>query len=213
MKICPAILTNNLEVFKEKLRDFQIFDTIDIDIAIPGNLTQTKKTVSLQDAVDAISKYPIKTFRIHLMCDFPLEVIRKVKNQRGLNIIYILHQESSFNIDDVKRSKSLFGLAIKDSSDLRTLEYYKNFVLVQVMSVEIGGQGNEFEVKALEKVKELRKLGYDREVALDGGINLSTVSLLKNLQIDSLSVGSYFSKSLDIVEDYKKMSRALNNKS
>lgn len=213
MKICPAILTNNLEVFKEKLRDFQVFDTIDIDIVIPGNLTQTKKTVSLQDAVDAISKYPIKTFRIHLMCDFPLEVIRKVKNQRGLNIIYILHQESSFNIDDVKRSKSLFGLAIKDSSDLRTLEYYKNFVLVQVMSVEIGGQGNEFEVKALEKVKELRKLGYDREVALDGGINLSTVSLLKNLQIDSLSVGSYFSKSLDIVEDYKKMSRALNNKS
>lgn len=213
MKICPAILTNNLEVFKEKLRDFQIFDTIDIDIAIPGNLTQTKKTVSLQDAVDAISKYPIKTFRIHLMCDFPLEVIRKVKNQRGLNIIYILHQESSFNIEDVKNSKSLFGLAIKSSSDLRPLGYYKNFVLVQVMSVEIGGQGNEFEVKALEMVKELRKLGYDREVALDGGINLSTVSLLKNLQIDSLSVGSYFSKSLDIVEDYKKMSRALNNKS
>lgn len=213
MKICPAILTNNLEVFKEKLRNFQIFDTIDIDIVIPGNLTQARKTVTLQDVIDAISKYPNKVYRIHLMCDFPMGVIQKVKNQRGLNIIYILHQESSFDIDEVLKSKYLFGIAIKGSSDLRSLEYYKSFVLVQVMSVEVGGQGNEFEVKALEKVKELRKLGYDREVVLDGGINLSTVSLLKNLQIDSLSVGSYFSKSLDIVEDYKKMSRALNNKS
>ncbi len=206
MNIYPAILTNNINIFRENLRSFQIFDEIDVDIIVPGNLTSTLKTVSIEDAIAEVSRFQNKKYKFHLMCDFPFHEIQKVKDRiQFLNIVFIIHQESSFDLNDVESSKTPIGLALKYTSHFRSLKYYENFCLVQIMSVEIGKQQNVFEPAALQKVTELRELGYDREVALDGGINLENVAYIAEYDVNSLSVGSYFTKSLNVIDDKEKL--------
>jgi pentose-5-phosphate-3-epimerase len=210
MKICPAILTDNMDFFNEKLRLFQVFDTIDIDFISPGSLVQTRKTAILDSILNALTKHPKKVYKIHLMCDFPFQEINRTMDYlKTLNLVFIIHQESSFNIEDVKKFNFPIGIAIKYDSPLKDLEYYQNFFMAQVMSIDTGSQGGEFKPKALERVKELRDLGYDGEVALDGGINLETIKEITKYPVDSLSVGSYFSKSLDVIEDKRKLERAI----
>jgi ribulose-phosphate 3-epimerase len=214
MKICPAILTSNIDFFREKLRLFQIFDTIDVDFVNPGSLTQAPKTLNIKTIFNELNRYPHKKYRIHIMSDFPFEEINRVVDYlKFMNIIFIVHQESSFDVNQLATLDIPIGLAIKHDSELKELDYYNNFSLIQIMSVETGGQGNEFQTNALEMVKELRELGYDREVALDGGINLETIELIKQYPVDSLSVGSYFSKSLDVVEDRRRLEEAIKLKS
>ncbi len=206
MNICPAILTNNINIFRENLRSFQIFDEIDVDIIVPGNLTSARKTVPIQDAITEVSRFRNKKYKFHLMCDFPFNEIQKVKDRiQFLNIVFIIHQESSFDKNDVESSKAPIGIALKYTTNFRSLEYYENFCLVQIMSVEIGKQQNAFEPISLQKVTELRELGYDREVALDGGINLENITYIAKYDINSLSVGSYFTKSLNVITDKEKI--------
>lgn len=206
MNICPAILTNNINTFRDNLRSFQIFDEIDIDIIIPGSLTSAPKTVSIEDAINEVSRFQNKKYKFHLMCDFPFEEIQKIVDRiQFLNIVFIIHQESSFDMKEVESSKEPIGLALKHTSDFKNLDYYENFCLIQIMSVEIGKQQNVFEPSALQKVTELRELGYDRVVALDGGIHLDNVAYITEYDVDSLSVGSYFTKSLNVIEDRKKL--------
>ncbi len=202
MRICPAILTNNEAHFSELLRSFQIFEEIDIDLIIPGNLTPEKKTVGIEFVINEISRFQSKRYKIHLMCDFPFEEIRKVIDKVGfLDLTFIIHQESSFDMMDVEKCKTPIGIALEFTTKLKDIYYYENFALVQIMTVEIGGQGNAFEPKAMNKVTELRDLGYDRDIEIDGGINLDTISYIAKFPIDILSVGSYFTKSLNVLED------------
>jgi ribulose-phosphate 3-epimerase len=210
MKICPAILTNNVDIFQEKLRLFQIFDTIDIDFITPGSVTSAPKTLNIKTIFNELNRYPHKNYRVHLMCDFPFEEINRVVDYlKFMNILFIVHQESSFNTNQLEILDIPIGLAIKHDTELREASYYQNFSLIQVMSVDTGAQGNKFEPNSLELVNELRELGYDREVSLDGGINLETISLIAQYSVDSLSVGSYFVKSLDIEEDKRKLEEAI----
>lgn len=210
MKICPAILTNNLDFLREKLRLFQLFETIDIDIVIPGSLTEARKTIGLAEAFNEIRRYQNKLFRIHLMCDFPTQEISKVLPLLNtLNVMFIIHQESSFDQSSLKSIGCPIGIAVQILSALKPIEYYLEYPLVQVMSVDIGDQGNPFEPKSLEKVKKLRELGYDREISIDGGINFETIKYIIGTSVNSISVGSLFSKSLDVASDKRKLEKLI----
>lgn len=210
MNICPAILTNNIDFFREKLRMFQIFEIIEIDLIIPGNLVKTIPTIQTEEIIEEITRYPSKKFHIHLMCDEPFIEIAKFKNViKIIDIIFIIHQESNFGIEEVKSFDFPIGLGIKLDTKLLDLAYYNQFSMIQLMCIEIGKQGNKFQPNVLEKVKKLRNLGYDREVSLDGGINLETAHLIISSEVNSVAAGSYFSKSLDIPTDKRKLEHVL----
>ena len=78
------------------------------------------------------------------------------------------------------------------------------------MTVEIGSQGGKFQEEVMEKIDELRSLGYSGVVSVDGGVNLNTAKFIKNHNINRVSVGSYFSKSNDIKLARMKLELALN---
>lgn len=83
------------------------------------------------------------------------------------------------------------GVAFLIDTPLRVLEGLKNFIDgVQLMSIaEIGAQGRAFDERVYERIRSVKE-AYRMQVAVDGGITLAQVPLLKSAGADRLVVGS-----------------------
>ncbi|HEB51949.1 MAG TPA: ribulose-phosphate 3-epimerase, partial [bacterium] len=69
------------------------------------------------------------------------------------------------------------GLSLQPDTPVERLRpYLRDLDLVLVMSVFAGFGGQEFMPSVLDKVAELRAIGFVGEVAMDGGISAATIA-------------------------------------
>lgn len=92
------------------------------------------------------------------------------------------------------------GISIKPKTDVSTItDMLEEVDLVLIMSVEPGFGGQSFMEDQLEKVRILRSLIDEKDLAvrieIDGGINSETGILAKNAGCDTLVAGSYVFKN------------------
>ncbi|MEO6729301.1 MAG: hypothetical protein ABIM99_05235 [Candidatus Dojkabacteria bacterium] len=212
IKICPAILTHKIEEFETQLQQYStLFDVIDIDVNVKVDNFKGKVTVAVEDFIKLLEKYPKNFFNIHLMTESPLEEIKKaVTSTVFKNLRFIIHQES--RVDNqifTLLGRNKIAATLEVESILESLNFYSKYSEVQLMTVEVGYQGEGFQIKALEKAKKLREKGFKGIISIDGGVNLETAETIKKFPIDRVSVGSYFSKSSDVAGDLKKLEEAL----
>jgi ribulose-phosphate 3-epimerase len=208
MQLTPAILVNNIEQFKQMIDLYKQSDSIDIDIC----RTPFTKADTLQ--LNQISKFldfDMRSIGLHLMVEDPVTDLELLKQFSNYQIRVYLHQESDLGCLKNFEWPSFWHkcLAVKMETELLTLEYYKDFTEVQLMSVEIGSQGGEFNPLVIEKVNKLKSLGYAGRISLDGGINERTILQVKNLGIDRLSIGSFFQKSQNFKESFRILTELL----
>jgi len=73
------------------------------------------------------------------------------------------------------------------------------------MSVTPGVQGNPFLEETLNKIEQLRLLGYRKEIFLDGAVNEKTIPVIlsKKYQPDFICPGSYLTKTKSLEENVK----------
>lgn len=146
-----------------------------------------------------IAEYIKKPMDIHLMVETPEKYIDKLKK---LPIKYItfhieLAQDIEGLINECKSNGYKVGLAIKPNTDLKLLKPYLKLIdLILIMSVEPGFGGQEFLESTYDKivgVKELFKKNNTENILIevDGGINDSNISKLKELGVDIAVSGSY----------------------
>ncbi|MBI1381012.1 MAG: ribulose-phosphate 3-epimerase [Planctomycetaceae bacterium] len=83
------------------------------------------------------------------------------------------------------------GIAINPDAPVEPLEpFLADLDLVLVMSVFAGFGGQKFLPDVLEKVRWLRRTGFDRDVQMDGGINRETLPLCVEAGANVLVSGS-----------------------
>lgn len=212
IKIVPNILSMSELEFAEQLAHLADFDVIDIDVAVSPFTKES--TVSLKKAIDII-KNNKRLVSFHLMESNPKESIELIVSS-GLDFEQIfVHQESNLSFTSLlnKALKEKIGITLKRESRVKELEFYKDYSSIQLMTGTFGGQGNEFDEQALAKSLELRDLGFDGEIGIDGGVNLNSAKDVKEYPIDRVSVGSFFHKSKNPLLDKMKLDLALNMKS
>lgn len=158
-----------------------------------------------------ISKYTKKPLDIHLMVENPLKYIDKLIE---LPIEYItfhieLAQDIEELINECKNKGYKVGLAIKPDTSIKRLKPYLKLIdLILIMSVEPGFGGQKFLESTYDKIIEIKELLQKNNVEnilleVDGGINNSNISKLKELGIDIAVSGSYiinhqeFQKQID----------------
>jgi pentose-5-phosphate-3-epimerase len=68
------------------------------------------------------------------------------------------------------------------------------------MSVNPGFQGSPFLPEMLNKIEQLRNIGYRKEIFLDGAVNEKTISVIlsKKYRPDFICPGSYLTKAKDL---------------
>jgi pentose-5-phosphate-3-epimerase len=206
IEICPAILTNDQAEFTRELNDYsKLFSVIDIDINNPGDNFSGLNTVTTEFAANQIKDYSNIRFNIHLMVQNPSIEIEKFNNK--LHLTFFIHQEANIN-KLVGQDK--MNLAIQVQSKAKSIDFYKQFNEIQLMTVQIGYQGSKFQPSVLGRVEWLRNEGYIGRISLDGAVDLQTAESIKNYDVNRVSVGSYFSKSTDLELDKQKLELALN---
>ncbi|MEK7564301.1 MAG: hypothetical protein AAB510_01895 [Patescibacteria group bacterium] len=104
-------------------------------------------------------------------------------------------------IDMYIRDSIRIGVAISTSTPVQEIFPLVNYVdFVQVMGIKkIGYQGEEFDFKCLEYIRNLKEKYSDIVISVDGGVNLDTAPALISAGADYLVIGSAIFNSGDIV--------------
>lgn len=203
MILAPSILT-----VKEEERNNILQELIDLgiiylhlDIMDGKFVPNTTPGVSL---LKKINKFDF-VFDTHLMVEDPINYIDKFY-KAGSDII-TFHYEAVDNVQQViNKILSLnikCGISIKPNTDPKVLlPYLKDLDQILIMSVEPGFGGQKFMENALEKIKYLDKLRNSNEeyhylIEVDGGINLSNVTKIREAGANVVVMGTALINSSD----------------
>ena len=203
MILAPSILT-----VKEEERNSVLEELIDLgiiylhlDIMDGKFVPNTTPGVSM---LKKINKFDF-VFDTHLMVEDPINYIDKFY-KAGSDII-TFHYEAVDNVQQViNKILSLnikCGISIKPNTSPEVLlPYLKELDQILVMSVEPGFGGQKFMDNALDKIKYLDNLRNNNDeyhylIEVDGGVNLSNVSKIREAGANVVVMGTALINSSD----------------
>lgn len=145
--------------------------------------------------VNALRKQLQRPFDIHLMIDRPdIYAPQFVTHPDDVIIFHIEAQaDPSALLQSIASQGARCGITLKPGTQLETIAPYLDAVsMVLVMSVEPGFGGQSFMPSSLTRVRDLKQLigPRDIEIAMDGGINASTISKVAKAGVDIAIAGS-----------------------
>jgi len=140
---------------------------------------------------------------VHLMTESPSVWARDAINA-GADTIIISTNTSGVKdaIRIVKSAGKRCGIALNPESNIEILiPVLKQIDEIMVMAVTPGAAGQEFDERAIQKIKTLnytrKKHGLKYVISVDGGINPDTAKLCWDAGADLLVSGSYLAKATD----------------
>ncbi len=214
LKIFPSILESDPKtVFDYISTNASLFNHYQIDIA-DGVLVEGK-TCSVDDYSRFITQQPTLMFsdfscEFHLMVkDFLPDIDTLTSLSKVITIsMVIVHLEALLAqypanndwLQQLNNRSSVFkyGIAIQSNSSLReNIRSAIDFPVVQIMTIQPGGQGRPFEEKALQHINTLHEAHYSGMIQLDGGINDQTLPIVMSQKYipDAVCPGSYLKEN------------------
>jgi ribulose-phosphate 3-epimerase len=150
-------------------------------------------------------------FEIDLMANNPEKLIEDWVIAGATRIV--IHAESRGSVLDAVDSltgRVDVGIALNIDTPADVLDPYKNKIqFVQCMGIEhVGFQGQEFDERVINKVKEVKEIYPHLLVSVDGGVSLETAPLLIEAGVDRLVVGSAIFGSdnfIEALQNFKKL--------
>ncbi len=209
MFFVPSILEKKAENYYFQIKRLsRYFSTFQVDIA-DGQYVSSK-TASLKEILTTFLKDKDLIKKIildfHLMVkDYRSEIKRIVNFKRKIKLGKIFIH---FNLyPDHNKLVNLYykniGLVLNPEDEVKGLANYYNLKKIkwlQIMSVYPGSQGQPFIKETLNKITQLRQLGYKYKIYLDGGVNEKTLLIIfkKKFIPDVACLGSYLTKAKDV---------------
>lgn len=221
-EITPAILVKNFNELNEKLaRLVNITNLVQIDIC-DGNFVPSiswPMQKNDQDSLNMIlSEEDGLPFWQSLDFEFDLMVLNAHKQfdfftRLGAKRI-IFHIEAE-NEDDFKeflesldpyfKDNIEIGIAINTTTSIDKLDSIINYIdFVQCMGIEkIGFQGEPFDARVIDKIKEIKNKYPEIKISIDGAVNENTAPELLSAGANRLVIGSALLDSDDMGEAIK----------
>ena len=202
MKVSASFLSS-----KNPAVDLAKLDQTDVDyihVDIMDGKFVPNKTMPFSEMKN-IYKYTSKRLDVHLMVEKPEEYIPLYAS---LNTEYItIHVELDEDIMEclelIKSYSIKAGLSIKPNTKVSELIPYLPYIdMILIMSVEPGFGGQKFMDNALDKIKYLDNLRNNNDeyhylIEVDGGVNLSNVSKIREAGANVVVMGTALINSSD----------------
>lgn len=211
MIVSPSILAadfNALDQEMKKVNDSSC-EWVHLDVMDGKFVPNTTFDEKLVKKLRPISN---KVFDVHLMIEKPVEHVMKYY-EAGADYV-TFHLEACENIKEVletlKKQNLKVGLSIKPATSVTVLDEFLPYLdLILVMSVEPGKGGQKFMDSCLDKidylVKKRSENNYSYLVEVDGGINLDTAKLVKQVGCDAVVAGTYLFKNENFIKATKEL--------
>lgn len=205
MQICPSILESTIDGLLFQINKLSPYiNYFQIDIA--DGIFVPNKTVSLDTIISVFKKQANnKTmkqciFDFHLMVsDFEKDISKLNQLKKIINIKNIFIHFSA--IKNPMTAGGTIGIVLnpEDKVDDLISHYILNIIpCLQIMSVTPGVQGNPFLPETLNKIEQLRLLGYRNKIFLDGAVNDKTLPFINKQKYkpDVICPGSFLTKAV-----------------
>jgi ribulose-phosphate 3-epimerase len=150
--------------------------------------------------VKALKKETALPLDVHLMILHPEKFIETFA-KAGADILTV-HQEVESPlpglISAIHRAGVQAGVSVKPATKAETLAPYLNDIdLVLIMTVEPGFGGQAFMPEMIEKIRVLRRMGYQGVIEVDGGVGPDNAGLLMESGATALVMGTALFTSPD----------------
>lgn len=201
MKVAPSILTADFLNLAKELNTIKSADRFHIDI-MDGNFVPN---ISFGPYITKLTNnFTSVPLDIHLMVDWPDFWIDKFNLSKTYNITFHFECKSDVNqtISKIKETGKKVGISIKPSTEVKEIiPLLSKIDIVLVMSVEPGFGGQKFIQNALNKISELadfrKKHHLNFEIEVDGGVDKTNISAIKQAGADIVVAGSYIFNQAD----------------
>lgn len=202
--IAPSVLACDFSNICSALRDIDESDAQWVHLDVMDGLFVPNITFGPKFIAD-IRPHSEKFFDTHLMIENPLRYVEQFAKAGSQAITVHVEACNKVSRDNVletlKQIRALgcyAGISLCPATSVSEIERLLDYVdLVLVMSVNPGFGGQSFMPNSLDKVRRLVELRGSRKylISIDGGINESTISLVKDAGIDVVVAGSAFFKA------------------
>lgn len=226
--VVPAVLPSSRADLAEKLERFakasavsriQI-DVVDGRFAIPGSWPYTapeELRIMVKDG-EMLPHLDRIAYEIDLMC---FDAARATADWLSLGASRLtFHVESILDVsaflETIRRTygdvSATFGLAVNITSDLALIKpYVEQVEYIQFMGIaSIGKQGQIFDPRVLEKIREFRAQYEDVPIQVDGGVTLEVAKKLIGLDVSNLVIGSALLRVPDLTAEIEKFESMQN---
>jgi len=217
MIIKVSASTNPPKTIQELVEYIKDLNTTDVDYIhcdiMDGKFVKAKTFGS--KVVKFINQITDKTLDVHLMVKHPTFKLKGFV-KAGADILTI-HYEAYKDknkivkiLQKIRKLGAFAGLSFNPSTSvLEILPYLVYCDMLLVMSVVPGKSGQDFMPEALARIdtinRFLKEQNLSVQIEVDGGVNDKNIDKLKQLNVNSVVVGSYLYNS----KDYKKAIKAL----
>lgn len=214
MQIIPAINCPDFETLSRQLDEASRFlpegSFVHIDI-VDGMFSKNITWNNPAELLNLKSFYPSLNFEIHLMIENPDEFV-EIWFINGASRV-IVHLEAVNNPDYILdiasryNGEAILSVIPSTPADL-LLPHVGSFSSFQILAVNPGFAGQEFNLESLEKIKFLRNVAPSAKIEVDGGINPETARLAKIAGADYAVSASYIFNNINPSEAYEELNGA-----
>jgi ribulose-phosphate 3-epimerase len=148
--------------------------------------------------VEAIRRAARVPLDVHLMLDHPQDYIEPFV-QAGASFVTVHVEAEGLRTEavlrktlaDIRGAGAGVGISLRPRTQVEAIRPYLPLLdLVLVMTVEPGFGGQAFMPQGVPKVEQLRR-SFDKDIAVDGGINAQTAATCRKAGANVLVAGTY----------------------
>lgn len=219
IEIIPAILPKDFAELKDKIELIQgLVKTVQVDICdgqyVPNATWPYKKHDLSFDKIlseeEGMPGWQELDFEFDLMVNKPDELVHEWLSAGAARII--IHAGAKGNIAKaIEEAKNYVevGIALNIDTPIEVIEQYKEDIkFVQCMGIDhVGFQGQEFDEKVIDKIKEIKNKYPSLLISVDGGVSLENAKSLIQAGANRLVAGSAIFNSENIYEAISKFKR------
>lgn len=209
MRIYPAILAHSKEEFVMKVERMRILDLpLHIDV-MDGEFVDNTTWADPERMRDIMNGLE---YEVHLMVHDPEDMMDAWCKAGAARIFF--HGESKGDLQSVVErvhGRCHVGLAISPETEVSSVaDLIERTHLCLVMSVNPGWGGQRFQEKALQKIKLLKAMRNDIDVTVDGGVNLKTLTGVKEAGASAAVMGSALTDTNDVMGTWIEVQKMIN---
>ena len=207
MKVVPAVLAENADDFRLRLKQAESFAQIDM---MDGFFVPTT-SFPPQVINNTVTSLP---FELHLMVKHPSAFIAPVHNPALKKVLF--HYESDVKhldfIHQMEQRGIEVGLAVRPETEIEDFRRIAEHVgTILFLTVDPGSYGSPFRPEVLDKIREARTIFEDKTISADGGVSPDNLNLFLDAGVDYVCVGSRIFLHGDPADNYKHFMSKLND--
>ncbi len=158
--------------------------------------------------IKGIRKLTTLPLHAHLMIQYPEKYLADYIDA-GCSQIYF-HLESEGNpekiIKGIHSRKAKCGIVLNPDTSVDTVvPYLEKIDSVLIMSVHPGFSGQKFIPEVLSKIKNIRKISPELDIAVDGGINDKTIDSILESGANVIIANSFVFSSKDSAKAVRRL--------